>query len=112
MNYHVAKKHSARSATTVHICKISHSDFRSVYIQRRHSEGHMANREDQELKLLMLQTMEEVDGKNLTEQLQTCRLFLVTSEMENGRPRAFNFAMITLDPTFLFGSLKCAAKLN
>ena len=48
------------------------------------------------------QLMGDVYDNSLKEELETCKHFLVDSEMENGRHRAFNFARDTLDPKFFF----------
>ena len=59
-----------------------------------------------------------IDDEGLKEELQTCKRFLVDSEMENMRHKMFNFAMKILDADTLrqkldrvFEKLKCAAKL-
>ena len=61
----------------------------------------------------------DVDEASLKGEMETCKHFLVDTEMENGRHRVYNFAMDTLDPKHLlakldavFDGLKCAAKLN
>ena len=63
--------------------------------------------------------MGDVDGNSLKEELETCKHFLVDSELENGRHRICSFAMDTLHPKYLleildvvFDSLNCAAKWN
>ena len=65
------------------------------------------------------QLMGDVDDNSLKEELETCKHLLVDIEIENGRQRVYNFAMVTLDLKYLlkmldvvFGSLKCAAKPN
>ena len=45
--------------------------------------------------------MEDVDENSLKEKLETCKHFLVDSEIENGRHQVYNIAMDTLDPKFL-----------
>ena len=61
----------------------------------------------------------DVDDQSLREELESCKHFLTDTEMENGRQRAFNFAMSSLDMSLLndkldhvFRELKCAAKVN
>ena len=63
--------------------------------------------------------MGDVDDNSLKEELETCKHFMVDSEMNNGRRRVYNFAKPTVDPKYLlekldivFDSLKCAAMLN
>ena len=63
--------------------------------------------------------MGDVDDKSLEEKLGTWELFLIDSELENGRHRIYNFALHSLDSKYLLqkrdvvlDSLNCAAKLN
>ena len=63
--------------------------------------------------------MGDVDDQSLREELASCKHFLTDTEMENGRHRAFNFAMSSFDISLLNGKLdyvfkerKCAAKVN
>ena len=62
--------------------------------------------------------MGDVDDKSLKEELETCKRFLLDSEIENGRHRLYNFAMDFLEPKSLleknvvFESLEGAAKLD
>ena len=69
--------------------------------------------------MVMTQLVGEVDDETLKEELETCRHFVVDSEVENGGHRVSNVAMDTLDEHILnqkldivFEKLKCAAKLN
>ena len=64
-------------------------------------------------------TLVEDDDADLEEKLQACQHFLVDSELEKGRHRAFNFAMSIFDKSWinrkldlLFKGLECAAKVN
>ena len=63
--------------------------------------------------------MGDVHEKNLKEELETCKQYLVDIEMVSGRHRVFNFVKDILEPTCLleklsgvFDSLKCTGKLN
>ena len=60
-----------------------------------------------------------VDDNSLKEELETCKHFLVESELLDGWQRVYNFAMDTLNTRYLlekldvmFNSLNCADKLN
>ena len=51
--------------------------------------------------------------------MESCKHFMSDTEMENGRHRVFNFAMLSFDISLLndkldyvFKELKCAAKVN
>ena len=46
--------------------------------------------------------MEDVDDNSLKGELETCKHFSVNIEMENGRQRAYNFAMDTMELKCLF----------
>ena len=59
------------------------------------------------------------DGKSLEEELQSCRLFLVDSEILKRRHSVFNFVVNNLTAQVIeekedgvLNKLKCAAKLN
>ena len=63
--------------------------------------------------------MEADDDNSLKEKVESCKHFLVDSEMDNAGQRAFNFTMNNLDPNCFFEKLdtafdniKCAAKLK
>ena len=59
------------------------------------------------------------DGEKLKEELSSCQHFLVDTEMENARHKAFNFQMSKLDTKIInekleevFNKLDSAAKIN
>ena len=63
--------------------------------------------------------MGDVDDQNLREELQSCRHFLVDSEIQKGRHSVFNFAVNNLTAQVIEENLnrvlvilKCVAKLN
>ena len=63
--------------------------------------------------------MGDVDDQSLREELQSCRHFLVDSEIQKGRPSEFNFAVNNLTAQVIeekldrvLDKLKCVAKLN
>ena len=63
--------------------------------------------------------MGDVDDEGLRDELESRKLSLTDTEMENGRHRVFNFAMSSFDISLLndkldyvFKGLKCAAKVN
>ena len=63
--------------------------------------------------------MGDVDDNCLKDELETCKHFLVDSEIDSGRHRIYNFPMDAGDPKYLsekldilFDSLNVAAKLN
>ena len=63
--------------------------------------------------------MGDVDDQSLREELQSCRHFLVDSELQKGRHSVFNFAVNNLTAQVIeekldrvLDKLKCVAKLN
>ena len=120
MNNHIAKKNSKATARVVHERKISDKGFHSFHLLREHGRmEHGAQRGSSAQNIDVTQLMGDVDDSSLKEELETCKPFLVDSEMENGRHRIYNFAMDNLDRKYLleklivvFDSLKCAAELN
>ena len=61
----------------------------------------------------------EEDSDQLRDELNACQHFLTDTEMENGRPKVFNFQFSKLDPNLVnekldqvFEKLDCAAKIN
>ena len=63
--------------------------------------------------------MGDVDDQSLREELQSCRHFLLDSELQKGRRSVFNFAVNNLKAQFIeekldcvLDKLKCVAKLN
>ena len=61
----------------------------------------------------------DVDVQNLREELESCKHFLTETEMENGKHRVFNFAMLSFEIPLLndkldyvFKQLNCTAKIN
>ena len=59
----------------------------------------------------------DVEYQSLREELESCKHFLADIEMENGRHRVFNIAMLSFDMSllnhkldYIFKELRCAAK--
>ena len=95
-------------------------DFRSFSFLREHKRTEHGTKTGSGAQIVdVTQLMGEVDDKNLKMEPQTCKHFLVDSEMESGRHRVYKFAMDASDPKYLlekldvvFDSLKRAAKLT
>ena len=102
MNYHIAKKHSKAISRIVHRCIKCDKDFHGFYKTREHTQKeHGAKRFSEAPNVDVAQLMRDLDDNSLKEQLETCKHFLVDSEMENGRNRVYKFAIDTLDPKHL-----------
>ena len=97
LNYHIAKKHSAAGSKNSHTCKECHAEFPGFYALRQHKNtqhrtqfGLGASNIDVE------NTVGGVDDQSLREELQSCRHFLVDSEIQKGRHSVFNFVVNNL----------------
>ena len=120
MKYHIARRHSNATGRVVDKWKICHQDFHGFYKMRKHKRNeHGAQRSSGAQIVDVAHVMGDVDDDSLKEELETCKHFLVDSEMENGRHRVYNIAIESLDPKYLlekldvvFDSLICAAKLK
>ena len=120
LNYHTAKKHSVPRLSKAYKCKLCYAEFPGFYALRQHKDtqhgtqiGCGASNIDVEV------IVGDVVDQSLREELESCKLFLIDTEMENGRHRVFNFAMSPFDMSLLidkldyvFKELKCGAKVN
>ena len=120
LNFHIAKKHSAPKPDITFKCKLCHAEFPGFYALRQHKNtqhgtqiGFGASNID------MGDIVGDVDDHSLREELESCKLFLTDTEMENGRHRVFNSAMPSFEMSlrndkldYVFKELKCAAKVN
>ena len=120
LNYHIAKQHSAAASKISHTCKECHAEFHGFYALRQHKNtqhgtqiGFGASNIDVE------DIVGDVDDQRLREVLQSCRHFLVDSEIQKGRHSVFNFVVNNLTAHVIeekldrvLDKLKCAAKLN
>ena len=118
--YHIAKQHSAAGASKTYNCNLCHAEFPGFYALRQHRNtqhgkqiGFGASNIDVE------DIVGDVDDQSLREELQSCRHFLVDSEMQKGRHSVFNFAVNNLTAQVIeekldrvLDKLKCVAKLN
>ena len=120
LNYHIAKQHSAAGPSKTYKCTLCHAEFPGFYALRQHKNtqhgkqiGFGASNIDVE------DIVGDVDGQSLREELQSCRHFLVDSEIQKGRHSVFNFAVNNLTAQVIeekldcvLDKLKCVAKLN
>ena len=94
---HVAKKHSVSKPSITCKCKLCHAEFPGFYALRQHKNsqhgtqiGFGARTTDVE------DIVGDVDDQSLREELQSCRHFLVDSEIQKGRHSVFNFVVNNL----------------
>ena len=120
LNYHIAKQHSAAGPSTTYKCKVCHAEFSGFYALRQHKNtqhgtqiGFGASNID------VGEIVGDVDDQSLREELQSCKHFLVDSEIQKGRHSVFNFAVNNLTAQVIeekldcvLDKLKCVAKLN
>ena len=97
LNYHIAKKHSAAGPSKTYKCSLCHAEFPGFYALRQHKNtqhgkqiGFGASNIDVE------DIIGDVDDQSLREELQSCRHFLVDSEIQKGRHSVFNFTVNNL----------------
>ena len=120
LNYHIAKQHSAAGPSKTYKCNLCHAEFLGLYALRQHKNtqhgkqiGFGASNIDME------NIVGDVDDQSLREELQSCKNFLVDSEIQKGRHSVFNFAVNNLTAQVIeekldrvLDKLKCVAKLN
>ena len=120
LNYHIAKQHSAAGPSKAYKCTLCHAEFPGFYALRQHKNtqhgtqiGLGASNIDVE------DIVGDVDDQSLREELQSCKHFLVDSEIQKGRHSVFNFAVNNLTAQVIeekldrvLEKLKCVAKLN
>ena len=101
-------------------CKLCHAEIPGFYALRQHKSiqhgtqiGFGASNIDVE------DIVGDVDDQSLREELQSCRHFLVDSEIQKGRHSVFNLAVNNLTAKVIeekldrvLDKLKCVAKLN
>ena len=119
LNYHIAKKHSAAGPKNNHTCKECSIDFPSFYSLRHHKQRYHTAEATSTGEGEMQRLADAGDDKSLEEELQSCRHFLVDSEIQKGRHSVFNFVVQNLTAQVIeekldrvLDKLKCAAKLN
>ena len=120
LNYHIAKQHSAAGPSKTYKCNLCHAEFPGFYALRQHKNtqhgtqiGLGASNIDVE------DILGDADDQSLREELQSCKHFLVDSEMQKGRHSVFNFTVNNLTAQVIeekldrvLDKLKCVAKLN
>ena len=108
--YHIAKQHSAAGPSKTYNCKLGHVEFPGFYgTQIGFGVGNI-DVED---------IVGDVDDQSLRKELQSCKHFLVDSEIQKGRHSVIFFAVNNLTAQVLeekldrvLDKLKCVAKLN
>ena len=120
LNYHFAKQHSAAGPSKTYTCKLCHADFPGFYALRQHKNTkHGTQIEFGASNIDVEGIVGDVDDQSLRRELQSCRHFLIDSEIQKGRHNLFNFPVNKLTAQVIeekldrvLDKLKCVAKLN
>ena len=120
LNYHTAKQHSAAGPSITYKCKLCHAEFPGFYALRQHKNTqHGTQIRYGASKIDVEDLVGDVDDQSLREELQSCRHFLVDSDLQKGKHSVFNFAVNNLTAQVVeekldsvLNKLKCVAKLN
>ena len=119
-NYHIAKQHSAAGPSKTYKCKLCHAEFPGFYALRQHKNTQHGTQFGFGASNIGVEDIVgDVDDHSLREELQSCRHFLVDSEIQNGKHSVFNFAVNNLTAQVIeekldrvLDKIKCVAKLN
>ena len=120
LTYHIAKQHSIAGPSISYKCKLCHAEIPGFYALRQHKNtqhgtqiGFGARNIDVE------DIVGDVDDQSLREELQSCRHFLVDSEIQKGKHGVLNFAVNSLTAQVIeekldrfLDKVKCVAKPN
>ena len=120
LNYHIAKQHSAAGPSITYKCKLCHAEFPGFYALRQHKNTqHGTQIGFGASNIYVDDIVGDVDDRSLREELQSCRHFLVVSEIQKGRHSVFNFVVNNLTAQVIeenldrvLVKLKCVAQLN
>ena len=120
LNYHIAKKHSAPKLDITFKCKLCFQEFPGFYALRQHrntQHGRQIGSGTRDVDVG--HKVGDVEDHRLREEFRSCQHFLVDSELERARHKAFNCAVEALNETIVnenldhfFNILKCATKVN
>ena len=120
LSYHIAKQHSAARPSKTYKCKTCYAEFPGFNALRQHKNTqHGTQIGFGQSNIDVDDIVGDVDDQSLREELQSCRHFLVDSEIRKGRHSVFNFAVNNLTAQVIeekldrvLDKLKSVAKLN
>ena len=120
LNYHIAKQHIVAGPSKTYKCKLCHAEFPGCYALRQHKNTqHGTQIRFGASNIDVENIVGDVDDQSLREELQSCRYFLVDSEIQKGRHSVFNFAVNNLTAQVIeekldrvLDKLRCVGKLN
>ena len=95
--YHVAKQHSAAGPSKTFKCNLCHAEFLGFFALRRHKNNqHGTKIGFGATNIGVEDIVGDVDDQSSREELQSCKHFLVDSEIQKGRHSVFNLLSKTL----------------
>ena len=120
LNYHIAKQHSVAGPSETYQSKLCHAEFPGFYALRQHRNTQHGTQIGFEASNIDVEDIVgDVDDQSLREELQSCKHFLVDSEIQKRRHSVFNFVVNKLTAQVIeekldrvLDKLKCVAKLN
>ena len=120
LNYHIVKQHSAAGPSKTYKCTLCHAEFPGFHALRQHKNTqHGTQNGFGASKIDVEDIVGDDDNQSLREELQSCRHFLVDSEIQKRRHTLFNFAVNNLTTQVIeekldrvLDEIKCVAKLN
>ena len=120
MNYHIAKQQGAAAASKTYKCNLCYAEFPGFYALRQHKNAQYGKQIGFGASNIDVEDITgDVDDQSLREELQSCRHFLVDSEIQKVRHKVFDFAVNNLTAQVIeekldrvLDKLKCVAKLN
>ena len=120
LNYHIAKQHSAAGPSKTYKCKLCYAEFPGFYDLRQHKNTQHGRQIGFGARNIYVEDIVgDVDDQSSREELQSCKHFLVDSEIHKGKHSVFNFAVNNLTAQVIeeklnrvLDKLKCVAKLN
>ena len=120
INNHIAKQHSAAGTSKTHKCKLCLAKLTGFYALCQHKNTqHGTQIRFGARNFDVEDIVGDVDDQSLREELQSCRHFLVDSEIQKWRHSVFNFGVNNLTAQVIeenldrvLDKLKCVAMLN
>ena len=93
LNYLIAKQHSAAGPSITYKCKFCHAEFTGFYASRQHKNTQHGTQIGFGVSNIDVEDIVgDVDDQGLREELQSCRHFLVDSEIQKAIYSVFNFS--------------------
>ena len=120
LNYYIAKQHSVAGPSKTYTCKLCHAEYPGFCALRQHKNTQHGTQIDFGASNIDVEDIVgDADDQSLREELQSCRHFLVDSEIQKGRHSVFIFVVNNLTAQVIeeildrvLDKLKCVAKRN